>query len=409
MHDINPNQPLSKHQINWIVFLFLALYPLVGMGIDLIAPSLPAITRELNTSNFTVKNLITLYLLGYALGNFCTGFLSDAFGRRKLALAGLSLFVIASLIPIYFENISILLIVRLLQGFTLGAFAVIARAVLSDVLPTPRLIKTAPMLATMWGLGPVIGPVIGGYLQYYFNWQACFYFFAGFAFLGFMGLLFTLPETLPNPQVFNFKQIKNNFLTILTHPVFMGVISIMGTTYSLLIVFNTLGPFLIQTELGQTPIYFGHLAFFMGLAFLIGTIFCRRLISYFSPEQIFSTLIPLFLLLAVCNLLISYFAPLSMTVITISSLLMFFGCGIVYPAGMAKGLSLFKHLAGSGSAVMNLINVLITSLTAFFMGYIQPTSAVVINWVYVILLLACFCVYIGLIRPQLINGVKANQ
>lgn len=389
---------LSDRRINCIIVLILGLYPLVGMGIDLIAPSLPAISSDLRVSNLVVKNLISLYLFGYALGNFCVGFLSDTLGRQKLALMGLGVFVLVSLLPVYYHDITILLFARFFQGFMIAAFAVTARAVLSDVLPTHRLLRVATMIATMWGIGPVIGPVIGGYLQYYFNWQAGFYFFAGFGLIGFIAMIFILPETHVNRQSFNVIQIAKNFKTIASHHVFMGSVLLMGITYSLLIVFNTLGPFLIQTVLGRTPVYFGHLALFMGLMFLLGTFICRRLVKQFQPEEIFAFAVPVFLFVALISVIAAYLAPQNMAVIIIPSLFMFLGCGIIYPAGIGKGLSLFRHLAGSGSAVLNLINILITSLTAFFMGYINATSAIAISWLYLILMGCCSVVCFLLIK-----------
>lgn len=394
----NQNLNFSERRISFIIFLILGLYPLVGMGIDLIAPSLPAISQDLGVTTLVAKNLITLYLLGYALGNFCVGFLSDTFGRQKLALTGLGIFVLVSLLPVYFNNITTLLFARFFQGFMIAGFAVTARAVLSDVLPTHRLLRVATMIATMWGIGPVIGPVIGGYLQYYFNWQACFYFFAGFGLIGFIAMIFILPETHFNRQTFNVIQIAKNFKTIVSHKIFMGSVLLMGIAYSLLIVFNTLGPFLIQSELGQTPIYFGHLALFMGLTFLLGTFICRRLVKQFQPEEIFAYAVHFFLVVSFVSVIAAYLAPHNMAVIIISSLFMFLACGIIYPAGIGKGLSLFRHLAGSGTAVLNLINILITSLTAFFMGYINATSAIAINWLYFILMICCSLVYFLLIK-----------
>jgi MFS family permease len=114
----------SEGHIRLILIAILSLYPLVGMGIDLIAPSLPAISHDLNTSDSFSKNLITLYLLSYMLGNFLIGFVSDALGRRKPMLFGFLIFMIVSILPAILSAPLLLLIVRFLQGFTIAAFAV---------------------------------------------------------------------------------------------------------------------------------------------------------------------------------------------------------------------------------------------------------------------------------------------
>ncbi|HVV68410.1 MAG TPA: multidrug effflux MFS transporter [Gammaproteobacteria bacterium] len=384
---------LSTQRINLILWTILLLYPLLGMGIDLIAPSLPAISHDLGISNAISKNLIALYLIGYAAGNFLIGFLSDALGRRKLLMVSLFVFTLTSLLPIFLPTTMTLLISRLLQGFSLAGFGVIARASVADLLTADKLKQVAVLTATMWGIGPIVGPFIGGYLQYYFGWQACFYFFSLYSFLGLAACIFIVPETHHNRQPFNLQQIKLNFITITSHPLFMGMVIIMGTNYSLLIVFNALGPFLIQNSLGFSPLYFGHIALYMGLAFLIGTYVCRRLIKVFQPEKIIFSGIGIFLLVAAMGVILAYVAGKNMTVVVIPSLLLYFACGILYPASMARGLAIFQHLAGSSAAVMNLLNLLITSLTAFAMSLINPTTALPMACIYLVLLLFCALAY----------------
>lgn len=389
---------ISLWRINLIVLIILGLYPLVGMGIDLIAPSLPAISQQLHTSSGIVKNLISIYLFAYALATFCMGFLSDILGRRKLLLGGLLLFVLCSLLPIIFNNITALLLARFLQGFAIATFVVVSRAILSDILTTEKLLRTAPAMATLWGLGPILGPIFGGYLQYYFNWQACFYAFSLYALIGLLMMAWVLPETIAFRQQFIWKNIKNNFITITTHRLFMGVIILMGITYSLLIVFNTLGPFLIQTSLGYSSIYFGKLALLMGLSYLIGTLTCRQLIKHISPEKIFYFAVPATLAITILSLPISYFYATNIWIISIHTLLMFFACGIIYPAGLGKALSIFRQSAGSGAAVMNLVCILITSIVAFLMGFMSASTAIPLTSIYLGLMIFGYLVYWQLIK-----------
>lgn len=393
-------QPFSESYIKLILIAILGLYPLVGMGIDLIAPSLPAISHDLNVSYNFSKNLITFYLFGYMLGNFLIGFLSDAIGRRKPMLLGFIIFIIASVLPAIFNKPLLLLIARFFQGFTIAAFAVSSRAVLSDILPEDKLIRTATLIATMWGIGPIIGPMIGGYLQFYFNWQMCFYFFAFMGFMGLLAMIFIIPETHFHRQPLQYKQLKNNFVTILSHRTFLGIVMLMGITYSLLIVFNTLGPFLIQTSLGYSSVYFGQVALFMGITFLIGTFLCRRLLKQLYPEDIFFYAILIFTSIAAIGVLLALVYGNKIWVIVIPSLCMFLGCGVMYPTAMGKGLSLFRHLAGSASATMNLISISITSLTAFVMSFIHADNILIIAYIYLGLMLLASIIYFLLVRSK---------
>ncbi len=162
---------LSERRTSIIVWTLLGLMPIVGMCVDLIAPSLPSMAQSLNISTGIAKDIISIYLIGYGLGNFFTGLLTDSLGRKTLLRLSLLGFFISSLLPVLYPKIEAVLLARFLQGFTIGSVAVVARAILSDILPAEKLVRLGTILGAMWGLGPIIGPAIGGYLQFYFGWK----------------------------------------------------------------------------------------------------------------------------------------------------------------------------------------------------------------------------------------------
>ena len=92
----------SGKKIQIMMWTLLLLSPIIGITVDLVAPSLPAIAAGLHVSPSLAKGVISIYLLGYALGNFFTGFLTDALGRQKLLRIGLLGFLLASLAPVVF-------------------------------------------------------------------------------------------------------------------------------------------------------------------------------------------------------------------------------------------------------------------------------------------------------------------
>lgn len=374
--------------------------PIIGMAVDLVAPSLPAIAADLHIRDETAKNIITTYLLGYALGNFFTGFLTDAFGRQFLMRFNLAGFVMASLLPTIIPQIEVLLIARLLQGLSIGASAVLLRSILSDILPREQLVKMGTILGTMWGLGPVFGPVIGGYLQYYLGWKACFYFFAIVSSLGFFATWWLIPETIAQRQALNFANIKRNSLEVLTNRTFIALPILMGVAYAMIIVFHTGGPFLIQNILHYSPVFFGHLALCLGTSFLIATLVAKYLVSTTPLNKIYLLTITIAGIIAVIGVGFSYLLHNNITLITIISLIMFFSTGILFPMSMGRGLAMFSHIAGTATAIMYLINGVIVSLTAYLMSFITIQDSNILMWSYLILLLICALVYVALIHQQ---------
>jgi MFS transporter, DHA1 family, multidrug resistance protein len=298
---------ISASKAELIIWTLLLLMPIIGMAVDLIAPSLPAIAEGLHIASHTAQNVISIYLLGYAISNLLTGFLTDAWGRKHLMRINLLGFIIASFLPVVFPQIEVLLLSRFLQGITIGAVAVVARATFSDILPPEKLIRFGTLIGTMWGLGPVIGPILGGYLQHYFGWKAGFCFFSLITFLLFIPIFHIVSETHFNRNPLRIKIILGNLSEIYSSSLFIGIVVMMGLAYSLLIVFNTMAPFLIQKQWGYSPIFFGHLSLFLGCIFLLSTFICRHYIKQYEVETLYFIVIHAALLFLVVLFFLALF------------------------------------------------------------------------------------------------------
>lgn len=384
---------LSNRHIQWIVWSLLLLAPVIGMAVDLISPSLPAIAKGLSVTEHAAKNSIAIYLLGYAIGNFITGFLSDAWGRQKLLRISLILFFIVSIFPVFSHSINVLLLSRLMQGLALGAVAVLYKTIFSDILESEKIVHMGVLIGTMYGIGPVIGPVIGGYLQFYFGWQACFVFFAISGLLLFLLLFFVVPETHFNRHPLNLKTIQKNSKEVLSNKLFLGTVLLMGCAYSLIIVFNTMAPFFVQNTLQYTPVFFGHLALLMGCIFLASTLLCKKLLKKFPVEKLYFIGIHIFLLITLLGFIASLFLKENLILFSLISAAMYFSTGFIFPMSMGKGVSLFRHISGAASAMMYLINILMTSFSSYAASFIHTETITPILGVYLFLLFICFIVY----------------
>ena len=391
---------LSETKTQWVVWTLLCLMPIIGMCIDLVAPSLPAIGQSFSVAASVAKSVISLYLLGFAFGNFLSGFLIDSYGRQKIIRLSLLGFIVASLMPIYLHSITWLLFARILQGLTIGAVSVTLRSICADVLPPERLTKLGPWFGTMWGIGPVIGPVIGGYLQVYFGWQAGFYFFAIITLIAFIVVFIVVPETHFNRHPLRIVSIKNNITEILKNHVFIGITALMGLSYALMILFNVSGPFLIQTTLHYSPIFFGHIALYLGVVFVLATFLGRYLLKAHTVEKIWLIAINVSLLVGIIAVIVSYFFKDSVILTTLITALMFISCGVVFPISLGKGLSLFRHIAGTATAVMYLVNISISSIVAYFAGFVDMTSLVPLAWMYLFLVFVIAILYWTVLRKS---------
>ena len=375
------------------MLLLLSFVPLMGMSIDLFAPSLPSLSLSLNISSSVTKLVISMFILGYAMGNFVVGLMTDALGRKSLLRISCVMFVISSTLPIFFPNEVVLIASRFLQGVFIGAIGVVNRGIFSDTLSTEKLIKLGPTMGFLWGLGPIVGPIIGGFLQHYYGWKSGFYFFSIVAGILMVLVFILIPETIEKKSKLSFSKIKKDITEVISNAEFMSLTLIMGIAYSLIISFNTLGPFLIQDVMNYSALYFGKLAIFLGLAFLPAPIICRRLLNHFPINKIFFVVIHFFMFMMLIFLITSFFYRSNIALLVAATMAVYFMCGSIFPLSMGKGISMLKHISGTAAAVMYLVNMLITCFVAFIQSYIHADNIVDILVIYVCLIFIILLIY----------------
>lgn len=116
-----------------VTFLLGSLTAVPPLAMDMYLPSLPEVTRSLHAPAATVQLTLTACLAGMALGQLVVGPMSDRWGRRRPLLAGLAVFVVATVLCALAPTVELLVACRLAQGLAGAAAIVIARAVVRDL------------------------------------------------------------------------------------------------------------------------------------------------------------------------------------------------------------------------------------------------------------------------------------
>ena len=178
--------------------LLLAGLSMFGpFSIDTIFPAFPLLARELAVDEVAVQQTISVYLLAYAAMSLVHGPLSDALGRRGVILAGLAVFVVASVGCALATSLPALLAFRALQGLSAGVGMIVGRAVIRDVLHGAAAQKLMSQVSMIFGIAPAVAPVIGGWLLGWGRWPGIFWFLALFGLLLLLAVWRALPETHP--------------------------------------------------------------------------------------------------------------------------------------------------------------------------------------------------------------------
>lgn len=401
---------LSQAQKRNILFLLFIVPLLMGMGVDLYVPSLPAITAYFNTVPHWVQLTIGLYMLGYGVGQFILGVLSDAIGRRSVLLGSAVLYILVSLSAAYSSSIDMLNISRFVQGIGIAGIGVVARAIAMDCFSGLDLTKALTCFSMSWALGPIIGPFVGSYIQHYIDWQGCFYFFAVYGFVVLLYALIAIPETLSGREPIVMKRIACNTIGVCLHPAFILGSFSAALIYSVLIVFNVIGPFLIQTVLHFSVIEYGRIALFLGVAYLLGNISNRLLINRYKPNSIVKISIFLGLIVSVIMLLVSIVsAEMTIFSVIVPVAVLLFLSAFILPNTVSKTVSIFSDLGGTANAVCGTIVALgvfvMTSISSFLKAHNQADLALL----YVVMFALCACFYIQMRKSIAKKGLSHEK
>lgn len=366
---------------------------LVGIAIDLYVPSLPDIVRYFHTSTHLVQFTISLYMLGYGIGQLMLGILSDSLGRRKIFLWSLVFFILVSLLAAWSWNIYQLIVCRFLQGLGIAGIGVSRRALAADCFSGEELTRAMTVISTSWALGPIIGPYIGGYLQHYFNWRANFYFFAFYGAVIFLMTHRTLPETNQYRMPLHFKKIGQSMKRIILHKAFLFGVIVLSLTYSMLVMFNTVAPFLIRNQLHYSAISYGRIALFMGFGYFIGNLSNRFLIRFFKALSLAEFAFYSALLIAIVMLILAKNLVLNLYIVIIPAFLIFLCCGLVFPNLMSKCMGLFPKNAGTASALFGVAVAGGVFLMTTFATTLNTTTQAPLVIAYVVIISICLIVF----------------
>jgi len=250
--------------------LAFSLLPLSGFATDIYIPSLPSMGGDLHISSIQVQATLTLFLISYGISQLFIGSILDSFGRYRLSLGALGIFILSNLVIALTHNVYLIYGMRIIHGITVATIVVAKRALFVDIYKGEKLKHYLSLFTIIWSAGPILAPFIGGYLQHTFGWRSNFYFLAGVAFaIGALEVIFS-GESLQHAAEFHLKKIARVYLEMISTPSFSLGLFMLSFAYSMVMIYNMTGPFIIEHSLGLTPIVAGDCSLILGLAWMVG-------------------------------------------------------------------------------------------------------------------------------------------
>ncbi len=152
-----------------LVLGLLAALP--SLSIDISQPALLMMQQQLLAGEATVGLTISLFMVGFAVGQFGAGPLSDRHGRRPVLLIGLSLYTFAALGCAVADSAGELVAWRAIQGIAAGACAVLAFTMIRDLFEGDAARSKRAYVTVVFGLAPMLAPTIGAWVMHFYGWR----------------------------------------------------------------------------------------------------------------------------------------------------------------------------------------------------------------------------------------------
>jgi DHA1 family bicyclomycin/chloramphenicol resistance-like MFS transporter len=255
-------------------------------SLHVLLPALPAIAVAMDVAPHSAQLLISLSILSIALGNLMVAPLSDRYGRRRIVLLSLGLFVLGSAAGIFANSLGWLVAARIVQAFGGGAAMSVMRATILDHFGPARAASALAATATAILVAPMLAPTIGGFVLEWLDWHAVF---ALSGILGFVVFLFASRNLRDarraNPAAGPSLRYLSNYRRLLVSREYLAFLVFGSCMVSMIYTFVTGAPYIAIDVLGVSPSRFGLLLFFPALASFAGFLLAARFTSRIGGQR----------------------------------------------------------------------------------------------------------------------------
>ena len=353
-----------------MVGLLGSMTALGAVTVDMYLPSLPTVAADLGTTTAGVQLTISGVLLGAALGQLIMGPLSDRFGRRRPALAGIALHVVASLLCIIAPTIGLFIGLRVVQGFGNAAAGITAMAVIRDRLTGGPAARVISRLMLVIGVAPLFAPTLGGLIAGAAGWRAVFAVLALFGVVLWIAVWRWLPETLSQDRraTAGPREAVRGYRSLLGDRQFLSLAVIPGLGMGALISYVLGSPFVLQEDFGLTAQQFALVFAFNGMALVIGAQVNAALLRWYTPIDILRVALPSVVTVALVLLAFAATGAGGVLGILAPLWLMLFLLGFIMGNASAIALSRRGDRAGTAAAVIGATQAGVAGLVSSMVG-----------------------------------------
>jgi DHA1 family bicyclomycin/chloramphenicol resistance-like MFS transporter len=340
-----------KKSINhiYLIILLSILSSVAPMGVDTYLPSIPDIAKSFDVSIHKVELSLSIFLIGFSIGQIFGGPISDRYGRKKSSVFGLLGYGIFSFIIIFSTSIYELWVYRFFEAFFGGIVVVNAAAAVRDRFHGAEAAKVFSLIGMVRSLAPLLAPAIGAFIIHFFHWEAIFIFLTLYAFI----VAFFVYKDLPESYTYSKQNIIESYKIVLKHKIAIKAMLALGFSFGgfFIIIAKTsfiyIEHFKIQTD---------YFPFFFGINFIILISMIKvnvSLLKKFNPVELVK--IAILIQTAAGILFVFNYENISLVTIVILIAIYMSMMAFIFGNCMALALEHFPKNAGVASGVIGVL------------------------------------------------------
>jgi DHA1 family bicyclomycin/chloramphenicol resistance-like MFS transporter len=346
------------------------------MSIDMYLPALPALARSLGSDASGVQLTLSSFFVGLSLGQLAYGPVADRVGRRAPLLAGIALFIVASVGCATAGSLASLVAWRALQAAGACAGMVISRAVVRDVHGPEAAARMLSLLMLVMGLAPILAPLAGGWILAHSGWRAIFWVLVLFGLACFGAVLAWLPETRPAahahpdhreaPVAWHRLLRDRRFL----RPTLGGALAQGG-----MFAYISASPFVFIEVYGVPPEAYGWLFGSNALGLIAASQWNRRLLSRHATEFILARAHAVNAVCGVLLVLIAWSGLGGLPLLLVPLFGYIASLGLTFPNSAAASMTAFPRQAATASSLFGTIQFALAAVTGTLAGRLHDGTA----------------------------------
>lgn len=341
-----------------MIYLLLLGLVAVNVELDIFLPMLPQMQDHFFLHDGQIEWILSLNFIGLCLSGFISGWLSDSFGRKKVIMWGLAIFVLGSIGCLLTDNFGWFLFFRFIQGIGCGAPATISFASVCDIHNST---EAAKIIAIFNGVitGATVGaPILGVFLGSFWGWRANFTFIAILSVVAFISIGLFYKDTLKQTKKLDAAGLLNDLNALFSSSEFWKMSLIPIVIYSSIILFLSQFPLLARDHRQMTTSEYGWLQAMIMAAFVTGSVLFGSLIKHFSLSKLNSIGINLILASTLCLGLIVAFSQ-NYLLITVSMMGFNLGAALVIAVYVSKVMDTFSSTKGLTSSLVGSLRMFV--------------------------------------------------